>query len=241
MKLAITILFSLTTLLLTAQEKKKLRDEIFSESIPWHEGSMMLSDGTELKGLLKYNDKTGILNYQNGNDSRSLLPRSLVAFEYYDEAIARQRVFYSLEEKDPEAEVKRFYIFEVMKEFRDFAVLSKSERLEIRQKQNPGWVDANNVTTQSVRIEYEQTETIYFMTREGKLQPYLQIVEKDIDDGWFDWSRTKNKFVKEEAFAEFTGSAWQKLVEFASEKKLSFKRKKDILQVLAYYETIVSD
>jgi hypothetical protein len=241
MKLAIAVLLSLTTTLAVCQNNNAM-DAVILENSPWYEGSMMLKDGTELKGLLRYNDKTGVLNYQNGSETRSLVSRSLVAFEFFDESLGRQRIFYSLEEKDAESGVDRYYIFEVLEEFKDFAVLSKTEPVKVRQNNTPGGYNPGTgmMTTGTNRTELIQTEFIYFMSKDGKLDPYLKIVERDIDDAWFDRTRTTNKIIREEVISEYTGDAWPKLLEFVKEKDLSLKRKKDLMTLLEYYKTIVS-
>jgi hypothetical protein len=163
----------------------------------------MLKDGTELKGgLVRYNDKSGILNYENGSDTRSLMPRSVVAFEFFDDSKGSQRIYYSLEADDEETGIKRYYFFEVLKEFKNFAVLSMIAPLEIEQRS--GRLTFNDPTfnaTQNVpRIEYTQMETIYFMSRDGNLKPYLKIIEKDIDDAWFDRTHTKTSLSMKKFF-----------------------------------------
>jgi hypothetical protein len=55
---------------LTAQKNKKEDAHLLTDNIEWFEGSIMLNTGEELKGLVKYNDRNGVLSYQNGNDSR---------------------------------------------------------------------------------------------------------------------------------------------------------------------------
>ena len=94
-------------------------------SIEWSSGSAMTNDGTELKGLLKYNDKSGLLFYENRNDTKTLTARKVVGFEFFDEKLGKQRVFYSFPYEDSKNNIKRPLFFEAIKEFERFAVLSK--------------------------------------------------------------------------------------------------------------------
>ena len=91
----------------------------------------MTNDGSEAKGLLKYNDKNGLLSYENGSDSRTFTARNVVGFEFFDEGMRKQRIFYSFPYEDSQNNIKRPLFFEVIKEFESFAVLSKVDPLEI--------------------------------------------------------------------------------------------------------------
>ena len=95
-------------------------------SIEWSSGSIMTNDGSELKGLLKYNDKNGILSYQNGGDTRAFTARNVAGFEFFDEGMRKQRIFYSFPYEDSQSNIKRPLFFEVIKEFESFAVFRKS-------------------------------------------------------------------------------------------------------------------
>lgn len=128
----LAILYLLPSLILapsiTACCQEKTASKVFLErSIDWSEGSIMLNDGNELKGVIKYNDNTGVLNYENGNVSRSLTSKSVAGFEFFDEGQNRQRIFYSLLFDDPATNVKKHSFFEVLIEFKTFAVLSKRD------------------------------------------------------------------------------------------------------------------
>ena len=113
------------------------QDVIFESALPlsieWSSGSILTNDGTELKGLLKYNDKNGLLSYENGNDTKILTARKVAGFEFLDEKIGKQRVFYSFPYEDSQNNVKRHLFFEAIKEFDRFAVLSKVDPVEIDQ------------------------------------------------------------------------------------------------------------
>src|SRR6188472_87509 len=88
--------------------------ETMLPELQWIKGNVVLADGTQLKGMLKYNDRVGLLAYEDGaGENRSFTARTIATFDYMDEKVNRRRVFYSLEYGDPERQgAKRAYLFE---------------------------------------------------------------------------------------------------------------------------------
>jgi hypothetical protein len=225
----------------------KITESILPVSLEWSEGSIMLNDGTELKGLLRYNDKNGLLSYESGNDAKSLTARNVAGFEFFDEDIQKQRVFYAFPYEDSQNNIKRPLFFEVIKEFGSFVVLSKVDPIDIEQKSvsTPG---AFNPTTNTIArgtnfgtsTEISQTETIYIMDAKSNIQPYIKIVEKEVDGVFYNTSKTKTKMVDDDLLAEHIGSEMRKkLTAYAKENKLSFKRKGDLIKILNYYSELI--
>jgi hypothetical protein len=225
------------------KQRNGVTEKLLENTHSWSEGSVLLNDGKELSGLLRFDDNTGVLSYKNGDDSRTLIARSCAGFEFYDETLEKQRVFYvfSYEDKD---NPKKFYFFEVLKEFKKFAVLSKVDPIEVEQRTSGGGGYYGPTGTYMPgqtysSTEINQTETIFFMGANGEIKPYLRIVEKEID-GIFSRTRTKNRFIEEELFEFYTQGHYNQLVSYADKNDLSFKRKKDIVSLLNEYETLLS-
>ena len=216
-------------------------------NLEWSEGSIMTNDGKELRGLLKYNDKSGLVAYENGSDKKSFTARNVAGFEFFDEETERQRIFYSLPYEDPQNNVERPLFFEVIKEFAVFAVLSKVDPIDIDHKSIPTSAAFDPYTSTFVRgthygttTEISQTETIYLMDPQGNIRPYIKIVEKEIDGIFYDTSKTKNKMLDDDLLEEFIGPANnKKLVAYAKENDLSFKRKSDLIKILDYYSELI--
>jgi len=217
-------------------------------SIEWSSGSIMTNGGSELKGLLKYNDKNGILSFQNGGDTRAFTARNVAGFEFFDEGMKKQRIFYSFPYEDSQNNIKRPLFFEVIKEFESFAVLSKVDPLEIDHNSvaspagiDPGTLAVARGQSWGTITELSQTETIYFMDSKTVIRPYVQIIEKEVDGLFYDISKTKNKMIDDDLLEEFIGANNnKKLASYAKENKLSFKRKSDLIKILGYYSELVN-
>src|SRR5690606_7361826 len=160
-------------------QKKKVKDLLTEKEI-WFEGSVLKSDGSELVGLIRYNDRTNVLSYQDGVNSQAFTPRSVLGFEFFDETIQSQRVFYSLQHKDDDTGLKRHYFFELLKDLKDFVVLSKKDPIEVKHTSSgpvgygvsqPGTIIIPSIGHQNIQTHVKQTETIYLMNAEGTIQP----------------------------------------------------------------------
>ena len=224
-----------------AGQQEKVREKILVQRASLAEGKVILKSGEELHGYLKYNDITGILTYENGNDSRSFSSRSASAFEFFDVLEQRNRVFYSLV-----LEKNRDGFYEVLKEFKDFAVLSRVDQLEAEQSSlfpvsssnHPTGTTMQGGTTSTSGVRYRQTETICFMDPDGKVWEFLEIIEKE-DAGAFDRMKTKNKLLDESLLARFTGEHYNQIMEFVDKHTLSLKHRSDLIKVLDYYANVV--
>jgi hypothetical protein len=250
-----TVAFLLIALSAVGQKKKKEEAQLLTDKSEWFEGSVLLTDGNELKGLVKYNSRNGVLSYQDGTDSRVFTANRVVAFEFYDESVQKQRVFYTFDYQDAETNVVRPLFFEVLKQYKSFAVLSKQDRIDVNQKSiatpsdfNPvtGAYQPNGFNNSSERLVISQAETIYVMNDNGEIKPYFK--EVNTDDGQKSFlgtgsdTKTTNKTIDRDLLGEFLSPViYEKLKRFAAENQLGFNKKKDILKILEHYDTLLED
>ena len=239
-------LILLPLLSFSQKNKKKNEEESLRTTVhKWYEGSILTTKNEELKGLIKFDDRNGILSYQSGDVQRSFTAKSVTAFEFIDESTKKQRLFYSLEAMDPQTDIMRFSFFELVREFKDFAVLLKVEPLEIKQKATagPGVGPAGSPSfnTGQTATVLSQEEAIYFMRPSGELTRYLKITTVD-NNGLFslhDGQKTSGE-VEEDVLAKFvTEPIYEDLKAYAKENRLKFKRKEDFMKILDYYESLL--
>jgi hypothetical protein len=198
------------------------------------QGRIVLIDGTELVGNVKYDRKEGLLSFKDEFEPRALQPEDVAFFEYTDKQSGEKKNFYSIEYKDKETGFKDFYFFEVLSELKDFAVVAMMDRIH---------VTSYGPAAPALNKDYQkmtQNETVFFLTPEMQLKPYLKIIEDETD--WLvDVHYKANKILDKDLFKQFTGSYYPKLEVFAKENDLSFKRKKDIVTILIKYKEIAGE
>lgn len=204
--------------------------------IPWLRGSVVLNDGTQLTGNLKYNDRVGLLAFEDGfGDNRSFTARTIVTFEYMDERVNRRRVFYSLEFADPEREGSmRPFVFELLKEFDDFALLSRFDAMDIRQVVAPVSFTSMPATS-SPRTIIDLAETVYLMTPEGTIEPIFRLSEFIADGGVFDSEKKKRRIVDRMLKPYFNEDAYMEMMAYVDREKLDIWEKEDFIKALELY------
>lgn len=208
----------------------------------WSEGRVFLTDGSELTGLVRFDDNSGILSFRDGDFSKTLIAKSASGFEFYDEELARQRFFFS-REYDDGITYGKYYFFEVLMELDHFALLSKVDPIAV-EINNGGSAPYMAPYGGAVlpggsysTTEVHQTETIFVMGKDGEILPYVRILEKEIS-GLFGGKRTKNKFYQKDLLEKYTGRHYQQLEAFAKKNGLNFKIKSDLLEILNHYSVL---
>ncbi|HEX6892025.1 MAG TPA: hypothetical protein VF141_15060, partial [Chryseolinea sp.] len=155
----------------------------------------------------------------------------------------KQRIFYSFPYEDPQTGVERPFFFELIRDYKTFAVLSRVGQLDLGQEtystpQPMGWGS-------STRLVVSQTETIFLMSSRGEIKPYIKIVNKEDDKVNLATGKdlkTTQKILDEDLLIEFiTETRYKKLTDFAKQNDLKFKRKEDFLKILEYYDTLVAE
>lgn len=243
MKYFIGIIFLTTfigSLNLYAQRKKSA---VLQENPSTGYGTITLPGGSQLTGRIRFNDNAGIVSCEEGKNSRSFNSKNVTSFHFFDEAMQRSRVFHAFEFDDPDIGMPVFSFFEVLKEFKTFAVLARIDPVKVEPRRGilqpytaPALTDRS-----SGRIETSQTETIFFINDSGEIEPYLKIVERESEGLLLDYNRTRNEFIKEKLFEQYTGVHYNALVDFARDNELSFRQKKDLITILDRYEELLSN
>ena len=211
----------------------------------WFKGSLLLTNGREYDGLIKYNDKTDIVSLENGRESKSFTARHVRGFEFFDEVAQQQRVFFSVEVEDKINNIRRPLFFEVLVDSKEFALLSKIApiRVERREYSTPAMFNPATGSFSAGRYygypaTISHTETLFLFSKEGEIRPLLEIKEKEIDGMFFDRSVVKNRVLDDEALKRFTSNHYKTLVSYAKENSLNVKQKGDLITLLKYYNTI---
>lgn len=215
----------------------------------WNEGKILLNGGSELSGLIKFDHLNGIVKYQNGEDARSFTPRSVTRFSFLNNSTDTQRSFYSLPYEDPEDNVVKPLFFEIIGEFKSFAVISKFDLPKVKVKKatygpvnddsaHPALYKDPILLGDKTATNVRQTETIYIMSAEtGEIVPYSETITS------FHRSKpkTKSKLLDESQLKRQTVEYYTSLLKFAQENKLQLKRKEDLIQILNYYSELLGE
>lgn len=218
------------------------QDKTAAEFLPdleWGQGSLLLNDGTEKSGLLRFNDREGgIVSYENGSERHSFNARSILGFEFFDERIQRQRVFYTLDFDEGHGQGKRPVFFEVLKDLKTFAMISKVDPIRIKQQQS---AMASTPGGGTVVTKIRQTETVYILTPEGEIKPYLKLTRKVVDRVLLDKNKMKDKVLDADLLEKyFLEPGYSSMITYAEERKLDLEDKEDLIKILEHYSLVMN-
>jgi hypothetical protein len=205
----------------------------------WGQGYVVLTDGTTLNGFIRYNNQEDHIAYDDGENSKVFSSRNFLQVSFFDEACERQRVFISVAQ--PESE--QYVIFEVLKEYSKFALLSRIESGHSTVlSSTTQMIMSTPITRNAYAPETSLQETIFIMDGNGSIHPYLKVTQKK--DAMLSFSKNKEKrsngkILNERLLAEYVSvPVYEKLQVYADNNHLKFNSKSDFMKVLEYYDTL---
>ncbi len=221
-----------------------------AREIPWYTGSVILSDGTDLTGLVRFNDWNGAVAHKDASgETRTFSARNVSAFGFYDEEEHGNRMFYTFEIEDFDDNLKRPYFFEVLREYSNFGILVKKDPADLVERERVYAIFVPGVVTSDLPVAFtkvvaERIETVYLMdAATGEIKPYIQCkTQQDeavsLDNP--DDARERSKMIDEGLLEKFvTKRFYRALVQYASDNKLKFRRKDDFLKIMEYYSKLI--
>lgn len=205
------------------------------QSADWVEGTIITNDDEELKGLLRYNDLQGILSYRNGNEEKTFSARQIRMFRLVDGRSNSERLFYSLEFEDRKFSIRQPFFFELIREFKTFAVLSKAEPVQFNQAHAQSR-RTRTTSNESSAMRIQQFEVICFMSPDGLIEPFLEI-ETTIKNGPHAERQRNGETILNSALPEkyFGERAYAQITTFVRHNELRLNNKEDFLKVLEYF------
>jgi hypothetical protein len=212
--------------------------KVLQASILANEGSIILNDGSQLDGIVSYDEK-GVIKFEGTKESRVFGAKQVAGFEVYDPSFDGMRIFYSLPKVDRETGVTSPYFFELLEDFKTFAVLMARDPNDVKY-----WLRTENnlgLWTYKQEISVIRVETIYLLKPTGDPQPYFYTLleTKDRDPLIGEGEKTKRKFLNEDLLPQYMGDKFESVRVYAKSNRYSFKDKGDFLKILAYYQTLI--
>lgn len=146
----------------------------------WHEGRIVLDTGDTLKGTIKYDMQTDLLQYQVENKNQSFSARNALFFEIFDATIKQYRQFYSLPYSMSGGGYKAPVFFELLTEGK-ITLLSR-EALEYRTYSSSFYYYGTNTRLVMVYKYFLLQENGAILEFIGKKNDWLDLMDKRADD-----------------------------------------------------------
>ncbi len=238
MKRPVLIIFlSLFSFLVVGQKIKDL-----GANPVWQTGKIILKDKTKLEGSVYYNTGFGTVQFKKAPQDEiiSIQENRVLELTYFDPALNRSRNYVSLVYLDMETDREHELLFEIIKDFEKFAVLSRISKplLLLPSNTNPGILnEVNDFVKEKTLIE---VEGIFFLGNDNKLQPYCLIKSTEVDGLILDYSRSKSKVIKSKILETLMADHWKELKAYSKEAKLDPSKKADLIRILDHYEQLLA-
>jgi len=198
-------------------------------SAEWREGSIVLNDGTQLSGLIQYNDRVSLVNFKKDDFSseESFTEKRILGMQFYDGDADRIRRFANFNIQLDETGWQGTMLFEILFEFEDFAVLSRHmANILLREKTIYGASEESNS-----KVGYEQFEYIAIANGEGKLTIVMALKGLVKDVQLLKIKERATLFKKE--LKKCLGDHWKEFERLVNANSLDLERRDDFLKSFA--------
>jgi hypothetical protein len=193
----------------------------------WSEGKVTLLDGSALSGMVLYNTRTSLVSLEAGSISRSFSAKTAQGFEFFDQDSLKNRQFFSLRTKDPITDGETDAFFEVLRQYNAFAVLLKTDRLNVQVKRKTSAYAQQYQTG----VEADQAETLFLLGESAGMQPVIEIKRFGRASGKKEFSKVKATF-NEENLNLFLAGKQPDAMRYIDEKGLDLRKPADLLTLL---------
>lgn len=227
---------------LSAQRELPILSENLEE---WNDGSIILNNGTELIGKVRFNAFEGILSFQNGKDSRSLRANSVQTFEYHDPRTNSKRTYFTIPQEDDVNGLVRPMFFEVIRQFENFAVLAKITPIAAQEITNrspsmdPNFDQSPLYTNKFIKLEYK--EEFYVLSESGDLEEFAEMKRIMTKGQLFDKNAKHTKITDRHVLKQHFAPHYEAMEKYAKENDLEWDEREDMVKLLDYYKNLVKE
>ena len=184
----------------------------YSQNFPseyWHSGKVLLMSGDTLKGEVKYNMTTDVVQFKTGERIQTFTSQKVLYFEIFDVTVEYFRRFITLPFNiRPNYKVPR--IFELLQEG-NVTLLCREQIVEQTNSSNLYYSPYSSFSTQ--RLKY----TYYFADKRGRLTEYT---------------------MKKRDLLIILKQRESQIKKFMSQNRLKADDKADLIRIVAYYNSI---
>jgi hypothetical protein len=193
----------------------------------WSEGTLMLENDRLLKGYIRHNDKLGVVKFKQDleDDEQFYIDTRVLAMEYFDEDQIRYRKFATFNINIEEMGRTATMLFEVMREFKDFAVLIRYDKVNLVLRER---------YTSFNKIGYEQFERICLVDRDGKAEALL-VINNFRPAGPTVFVPKVTSHFNRPVMKRCMGTFWPLVNAYIKTNKLNMNAKADVLEAIDYY------
>jgi hypothetical protein len=206
-----------------------------------YQGIVTLNNKLQWKGLIRFYDHDRLAAIEKNGESSFLAPSDVAEFEFFDKLKDKTRKFVTMEYRQYDTSIPKVCFLEILKEYKDVALLLKSDRVmsQPAQKQLLGsYPSRSPLVVRDRNVTARQTETVILMDSEGKIFPYYELLSADVQGSFFDFRSNDAIMINKNLLRKLTGRYYKQLVWFAKENDLTVTNPLMLIQILDKYEEL---
>lgn len=197
----------------------------------WSRGSIVFDDNSSQHGLIQFNDKLGMIKFRKTADSdeESFVETSVIAMGFYDEDFSGWRNFAVFNIKEEQTGRQHTLLFEVLMEFRKFALVTRVERVNIgtRTRYDPFFG-----TAYPVKVGYEQFESLCLVNDEGFAAVVLRVSE--FERNKLAMASKLKPLLDKRAIEKYLGNDWDQFRALVKSHQLNLRKRDDFIRAFEY-------
>ena len=176
-----------------------------------HEGYLVTNDMDTVRGLVKYDMETNVVQvYINRDQVKTFSSKKILYFEIFDKSVKNYRQFYSLPHQ-VNINYRAQALFEVLYEG-PLTLLGQEKIVVVTDPYSQAYYNGPSATRE--KLEY----TYFFVNQKGKMKEYNTGKSKDL--------------------LEILVKHQYKVKDFIKENKLKTDRMRDIVRITAFYNSL---
>lgn len=197
----------------------------------WSRGSIVFDDNSSQHGLIQFNDKLGMIKFRKTADSdeESFVETSVIAMEFYDEDFSGWRNFAVFNVNEEQTGRQHALLFEVLMEFRKFALVARVERVNIgtRTRYDPFFGKAY-----TARVGYEQFESLCLVNDEGFAAVVLRVSE--FERNKLAMASKLKPLLDKRSIEKYLGDDWDQFRALVKSHQLNLRKRDDFIRAFEY-------
>lgn len=226
---------------------------------PWNEGTLNLSDHSTLSGFIQYNDKQSVVKFRrqidDDSEEKTLDESDIQEMHYFDSENSVNRRFATFDYYQDDSGTKGYVLFEIIEEFRNFAVVSRYSSVSALVKRSSRLNTISSIafgysphyTAHQINYKrkagYKQTGDLFIVDQEGQVSLLLRVYEIEKNNGKQKKVSAIGKFqprFNESLFRKHANDYWEALEDYIMERKLNLEDRMDVIDVLNFYGRLES-
>jgi hypothetical protein len=208
----------------------------------WNQGRVTLNDGTKHFGEIRYNDVEGYISFrtsQAADDQHVFKNTDILSLEYIKEGSLQR--YYSLAFKNQETGQEEINFYEVVREFKDFAVLSKKDIMQAQRADKNYSVPlaAGFIPAKASSLTLTQYEQFFFLARDSNPELYLTMEYSYVDATLYKYSKNVGYISNNNIASKYFGDYWPKVKQHLKERKITLDTRDALVTALNFYVALL--